>query len=1024
MSSPSTPASKAVSTSELPSSPILTPGAKVRALLAQFDSDQEDQTGGFKATTHDQHGREKNDTTQTSPSGLRSESDDEEDLPVRPRGRLAARMLGGDTGTDNGASVMNDSADSAYARIRNQLLQPSATSDVQTTKQSDEAGEPADEEPSEAPVRRRLLKKRKSSPMSTTPQHSRVVSRSVSPLFFPSPSPSKRVKPTRLASPVEEESDVARTGDDGQIKKPNARFMALVEKQRQKRLEKEAEEARKKADRLNQVRDAVNIQRGSSPADTSEEGSDSDENNAGKKLTQSARPTRKASKKAIEEMHRETQRMSRSMQLTHQAQTKKKLTKQSLLAKFNFSAPALAAEPASSPMGSSAQNSEDEGVNAQGTPPTSPLRDPEPEKGTSIEPIVASEPPVEVIRATEPNELPTIEELTTQPRGSSDKGKGKRFSADVRDQATTRVGSRKGLQRFKMLVQEKPALEGNDKLSDDELEILKVEPTSKRLALFERVPKKRATEARSHLVLRSLAHLNSPGKRKDKHRPAMSAAEMQMLLRKQARQQAAEERAQKIAELKEKGIYLQTSEERHKEQQEIEDLVEKARIEAAEIQKREERKAKKDGTFEDDGLDDDEDEDYQGDEELQLSESDDEHEDDEDGGKSDSDEGSDEELRNDLGESKEGNLVDAEASETDSEEHGSEDEVEDLTTRDRVSENEDVEETPLKFPRRKKVSRALLDSDDEDVVDDPEDIVPTQVQTPLPLSKTRSNNANVNFTPAASTKTPQSILRSTRKVIPGLPLSDDMPIGLTQAFAATMADSQSQDEAEEREEDSMTMLVDLPEPYFSQPTLQRLDSVDMVADSQPASQTQPFGLNLSLDHPMTHSQILTQSPIVPASQFSEIPEPTQDAGYVLSPFDAKRFDTPTAPHSTVETIIIPRDGSPLVERKGRLRRRLEMSRVAEYDDEQDAIEPVQAASVFDKMRQASRRKEQIEQFDKTNSKAKEAFDEAAEESEDEYAGLGGASDDEEGQENEDDKQMINDDNKEKVNEQELAALFA
>lgn len=43
-------------------------------------------------------------------------------------------------------------------------------------------------------------------------------------------------------------------------------------------------------------------------------------------------------------------------------------------------------------------------------------------------------------------------------------------------------------------------------------------------------------------------------------------------------------------------------------------------------------------------------------------------------------------------------------------------------------------------------------------------------------------------------KTPQSILRSARKIIPGLEMSDDLPIGLTQAFAATMADSGSEDE--------------------------------------------------------------------------------------------------------------------------------------------------------------------------------------------------------------------------------------
>jgi mediator of replication checkpoint protein 1 len=63
-------------------------------------------------------------------------------------------------------------------------------------------------------------------------------------------------------------------------------------------------------------------------------------------------------------------------------------------------------------------------------------------------------------------------------------------------------------------------------------------------------------------------------------------------------------------------------------------------------------------------------------------------------------------------------------------------------------------------------------------------------------------------------------------------------------------------------------------------------------------------------------------------------------------------------------------------------------------------------------------------YDKKNSKAKNVVDEAAEESEDEYAGLGGASDDSDDEENAYDKQMINDNSGETVDEKELAALNA
>lgn len=79
-------------------------------------------------------------------------------------------------------------------------------------------------------------------------------------------------------------------------------------------------------------------------------------------------------------------------------------------------------------------------------------------------------------------------------------------------------------------------------------------------------------------------------------------------------------------------------------------------------------------------------------------------------------------------------------------------------------------------------------------------------------------------------------------------------------------------------------------------------------------------------------------------------------------------------------------------------------------------------NAFNVMRKAA--KKSTVPFDKDKSKAKEMVDEIAEESEDEYAGLGGASDDSEGEEDEYDREMINDDSGEVVDEKELAALNA
>jgi mediator of replication checkpoint protein 1 len=81
------------------------------------------------------------------------------------------------------------------------------------------------------------------------------------------------------------------------------------------------------------------------------------------------------------------------------------------------------------------------------------------------------------------------------------------------------------------------------------------------------------------------------------------------------------------------------------------------------------------------------------------------------------------------------------------------------------------------------------------------------------------------------------------------------------------------------------------------------------------------------------------------------------------------------------------------------------------------------SDAFSVMRQAVKKPAQPD-FDKQKSNAKGMVDEQAEESEDEYHGLGGASDDEDaGSGDEDDKQMI-DETDVKVDERQLAAFYA
>ena len=76
------------------------------------------------------------------------------------------------------------------------------------------------------------------------------------------------------------------------------------------------------------------------------------------------------------------------------------------------------------------------------------------------------------------------------------------------------------------------------------------------------------------------------------------------------------------------------------------------------------------------------------------------------------------------------------------------------------------------------------------------------------------------------------------------------------------------------------------------------------------------------------------------------------------------------------------------------------------------------------MRKARKDTSAAEMFDKKKSEAKTMVEEQAQESEDEYAGLGGASDDESGGEEDDYSKEIIDQGEVNVNERQLAALYA
>ncbi|KAJ5306107.1 hypothetical protein N7508_005122 [Penicillium antarcticum] len=949
MTSPSTPRSTR-SASPGGSPNIITPGQKIKAMMAEFDSDSDDDTSNAKSTsavTKLNLGRDFTSITQTHNHGQAHDSEDSssEDEVARPKGRMAARMQGNTT-----KSTAVHETESAFARVskalrseREQAQKPRQTESTPDNESSE------DDLPAAGP--RRKNNARSESPESDNePTQTPPRLRSDSPLF--------------VSSPAEPHYDPTHSDDNdtGAEFKPkgNSRFLSLVAQKRKEREEREKAEAEKKA-----AARKAQMEHFTSEVLSGEE-SGADDPASAHKLSQKARQPRKASKKALDEMRQETQRMSRNMQLAHQAKTKKKITKESLFARFNFMQPEPSAteQPAanSSSTAGSQNSSDGELRKLKNTPQTSPVFGGADEIKTTA-PGSDAQTQATDVDMDEGQDLPTVDELVA---GKSDAAQPqepevKQVSLSVPEATQEKKVSRPLTQPPIRVLLSRQAVAANtngDDDSDSDLEVVTSPGKCRRIAAFENLPTRQMQEDPGTTRLKALAHLTSPSRK----RATMNNAELSASLLLKARQQAAKERRERIDELRAKGVVIETAEERAAMEDDMENLVEKARKEADEIARLERAAKNKNGQNNDD--DEDEDDDYQlsGSDEEAYGEGDDEDEEEETGS-----------LNGKAG------LVEQEADEDD---ESADDESEDLPS--------DTEKEHPASARRKRRTRVI--SDDEDEEDQPQ-VPSTPVRAPSHVSQSAE-----------------------RPKFPGLGTPGDMSLGLTQAFASTLDGSGA-----ESQPGSATIPFFLPDPGRPTPQLQKEESEVLVPDSQEQPQNKDFMEG--------YSQSITRVSESPAphnfQEYSQLPDPTQDEGFVFSPFDpAKRWrDTP--PASTIDTVLVNQSQSPIVERKRKMLRRgraTELSQVEEAEPEGDFEIN---ANAFDVMKKDKATKKQpAPEYNKKSSKAKDIVDEAAEESEDEYAGLGGHSDDSDGEEDAIDRQMINDNSGEVVDEKQLAALNA
>jgi mediator of replication checkpoint protein 1 len=799
-----------------------------------------------------------------------------------------------------------------------------------------------------------------------------------------SPSASSHKKGTSLfVSPAKSALNNSEGEDD--LPGPN-RLAELVAQKRAERLARESEQQRAKKSRKSNV----NRESEHASSDLPEEAFEGSQEvpadpNVDRILSDAARPTRKASKKAMLEMERETQRLARQQALAHQIKVKKKFSTTDLFARFNFRQPHQ--QQNQNERNSSSMPSSD-GIEAPpsasrpkepfSTPPSSPPTPLDkqrllvergaltkmtsmPEDTLAKMNLLREDTLTSFVADGEDEELPEMEGIIMSSLRQKESAKSAaQVPTQEQDSKIARWSKKSAPQTYR------------DEGSDDDLEVL--EPLPKHLQVFDRINPSKRQETHSNAIhtLKHLSHLgqvDAKPNRPTNAKPSIHPQVLEAQLRKKAREQAFAAQQERIAELKAKGITIQTTEEKEKEAEQFENLLEKARLDAQDLRKAEKaarREANGDGTVE---VSDDEteDEDY-------YDRSDAEDEEGEDAGKNDliddnADESETNEDAEEIAEEEDDDLADGEP------------EVE--AAEDPSVEAEDNHDARI-ITRKSRKSHVIKDEDDVDEDNDELELDEQASSTIIPAS---ANVADEDEDPFAAFGF-------------GAAKSDANAMSATQAFNATM-----QAPSQDTQEDSYNILQHVPPPssFIAPPTIPVIASQDLddsqtqLAAGPELGESQGIELNWETQPPETPGRGLVRK----ESDLSETPgwEPTQDPGLPSPWTGGRRGQLERAPtltsaakndHETQSTVQLRISESPapdVVSKRGRLQQRKRLA----PDDSEDEAEPVipTKKDAFKEMKR--QRLEDLNANDRTEAKAemKRMMDDQAEESEDEYAGLGG-----------------------------------
>ncbi|KAG0130441.1 hypothetical protein HOY82DRAFT_562200 [Tuber indicum] len=1002
-------------------SPVLTPKSKVEAMLAAMEPTDEESDG----------------------NGDTADEDSEIELDYKPKGKLASRMMPCTSGTKatNPPTTESNTAggDSAYERVKRSLLASKETasrdsiSDEESGDEEDESASSSralmqtDDDDDDLPILTPRRKRTPKAPPKASPKTTSTRS---------TESP-KQKGPSRSKSTTPVSASEAEGEDGGSVHnflatnpKKKAKFLELVEKKRKERQAAEVEK-QKLEEEKRMKRKQLDAQLGCGSGD------EEDDDDLG--VLSQKPPRRKSGKKALEEMHRESQRMARNMHLEHQARTKKTITKQSLFEKFNFRTPAekqdgnkkdrVPVDPNSS---SIVTGSETEPTD-QSSPNSSPLPEVDgrsADVATGAMDINDQSPSTsEGLVQCESGRV-GIDGSTTAPKLDKGKGKaratlegfgeeeasstlalniGKGKAIEIRSLALDKGKgkaivspgrARLVLPPVRVVLPDRPAENASD--SDSDLEIV-MPGDEERIANSER--KKMVDQLRR--VRRVKPPVEVHGK------PKLSVRELEAELRKKGRQQAMQEREERIEQLRAKGVIILTAEEKAKTEQQAVDYMEKARKEALAI-KRREKEEKKDGIKKegatiddmDPNEDNEEDGDWLEDEDIVeiLSGSEEDEDEDENEGAV---------KPNDFSDEGENGLVDGPGSP----------EFPSLCPQD----NDLMSPTP----RLSEMPAAYIDEEaGEDSDESNGDFAPFKTLKRRAIRKSKSRIVEEDEDGESEDDTIESEKKIAESKIPSIfrnKIAQAPPVGMTQLFnglsglppsAEVIASpGKVKERVEALRQDPGEGIPNSQGPLDFGDDILDLGLVEKRGDkdSEPIEEPSFPALDLYYE---------------PSTQMSSFPDPTQDDGFVRSSSPAPlRFDE-DEPSSTMQ---IP-DSQPPKRKRGRLvKRGADLTAMTEEDEngkqsdsggklEEDMGEKETA---FDVMRKAAKKEKTAENFDKTKSGAKEMVHEQAEESEDEYAGIGGASDDEVGDGHDSDvEKMIDDEGKETVDQDDIAAFWA